>query len=390
MADLTIAGAATLTGATVATNDLVPLLDVSATAGSKGSKITVAELFTGRAISGGTATALTGLAIRSTGAAFDLTLASAEALTAGRVLTFNVGDASRTLTIPATGTAALLGTANVFTALNTTTLGTNSATPVNGRLLQNATAATVGLQSASPTLQLTGQGWKTTATAGSQSVDWRMYVLPVQGAANPTSQLMLGSQVNGGGFTDTFSITPSTISNTGILNFSSFGTVNLSLQGAIAQFQTDIQMYQDTRQLMFGTASDLILRRPAAATLGLGAASATPINQNISGAQGSGSNITAGALNLGTSGTGTGTGGVINFQSHAAGSSGSTLGTLVTYASVIPGATPTFALASGVALKLGIEATTGLVAGAFAALTNATIVFTTPSGNVYRVPAMTP
>lgn len=73
------------------------------------------------AITGGTLAGLTGLGIRSTGAAFDLTLASSEALTAGRTLSFNVGNADRTLTIPATGTAALLGTANVFTTLQTIT-----------------------------------------------------------------------------------------------------------------------------------------------------------------------------------------------------------------------------------------------------------------------------
>ncbi len=71
------------------------------------------------AITGGTAAGLTGLGLRSTGAAFDLTLASAEALTAGRTLTFNVVDADRTLTVPATGTAALLGRAQSFTAINT-------------------------------------------------------------------------------------------------------------------------------------------------------------------------------------------------------------------------------------------------------------------------------
>jgi len=44
MADLTIANAATLTGANVASGDLFPVLDVSAAAGSQGSKITRDEL----------------------------------------------------------------------------------------------------------------------------------------------------------------------------------------------------------------------------------------------------------------------------------------------------------------------------------------------------------
>ncbi len=44
MADLTIANAATLTGAQTASGDLFPLVDVSAAAGSQGSKITRDEL----------------------------------------------------------------------------------------------------------------------------------------------------------------------------------------------------------------------------------------------------------------------------------------------------------------------------------------------------------
>lgn len=73
---------------------------------------------------GGTLSSLTGFSLRSTGAAFDLSLATSEVLTANRTLSFNVGNADRTLTIPATGTAALLGTANVFTAAQTVNAGT--------------------------------------------------------------------------------------------------------------------------------------------------------------------------------------------------------------------------------------------------------------------------
>jgi hypothetical protein len=72
---------------------------------------------------GGTLSSLTGFSLRSTGAAFDLSLATSEVLTANRTLSFNVGNADRTLTIPATGTAALLGTANVFTAAQTINAG---------------------------------------------------------------------------------------------------------------------------------------------------------------------------------------------------------------------------------------------------------------------------
>ena len=90
-----------------------------------------------------------------------------------------------------------------------------------------------------------------------------------------------------------------------------------------------------TAQYWFGAADDLILSRIGAASLGLGVGSATPITQSISGAPGSGTNITGGTLNIGTKGTGTGLGGVINLQTHAAGSSGSALGTLVNVLSIV-------------------------------------------------------
>lgn len=112
-----------------------------------------------------------------------------------------------------------------------------------------------------------------------------------------------------------------------------------TLQGGSNNFQTAGNMlcqYYFARGGWYslGVSDDLTLQWRAAAHLGLGSASATPITQTIGGAQGSGTNITGGTLNLGTRGTGTGTGGVINFQSHAAGASSSTLGTLATIASV--------------------------------------------------------
>jgi hypothetical protein len=85
MADLTINNTATLTGAGLASGDLFPLLDVSASAGSQGSKITRDELRIGLGITGGGTLATAGY----------------------------------TLTLPATGTAVLLGTANVFTVAQT-------------------------------------------------------------------------------------------------------------------------------------------------------------------------------------------------------------------------------------------------------------------------------
>lgn len=85
MADLTIANAATLTGAGTATGDLFPLVDVSATAGSQGSKITRDELRIAMGITGGGTIATGGF----------------------------------TLTVPATGTAALTNFAQTISAKQT-------------------------------------------------------------------------------------------------------------------------------------------------------------------------------------------------------------------------------------------------------------------------------
>jgi len=96
------------------------------------------------------------------------------------------------------------------TTLAANTLGT-------GYLLTNTTAATSGNQSYSPAIQLTGQGWKTTATAASQAVDWYIFNQPVQGAANPTTNLLFQSQVNGGTIT-----TRATLSDSGTFNAAAF------------------------------------------------------------------------------------------------------------------------------------------------------------------------
>lgn len=99
------------------------------------------------------------------------------------------------------GSTATLGDDAILT-LPQASLAAN--TSGDGAILSNSTAATVGNQRYSPRLRLTGNGWKTTATAGSQVTDWIMENRPVQGAANPTSQLAIASQINAGGYTDRF------------------------------------------------------------------------------------------------------------------------------------------------------------------------------------------
>ena len=85
-----------------------------------------------------------------------------------------------------------------------TALGTTST---DGVSLINTTAAAAGAQQVSPRLRLTGQGWKTDATAASQTVDWLLQTVPVEGAAAPTSYLDFGAQVNAGGFGSKMTLT---------------------------------------------------------------------------------------------------------------------------------------------------------------------------------------
>lgn len=84
-------------------------------------------------------------------------------------------------------------------------LGTTQ-TLTSGLVLENTTAATSGNQQISPALRLSGKGWKTNATAASQDVSMVMDVLPVQGTTAPAAQFRLRQSVNGGAFTDVFTI----------------------------------------------------------------------------------------------------------------------------------------------------------------------------------------
>lgn len=70
----------------------------------------------------------------------------------------------------------------------------------DGLVAENTTTAAAGAQQISPRIRLTGQGWKTDATAASRTVDWALETLPVQGAANPTANLLFKSQINGAGY----------------------------------------------------------------------------------------------------------------------------------------------------------------------------------------------
>ena len=92
-------------------------------------------------------------------------------------------------------------------------------TSTDGVILTNTTDAAAGAQQMSPRVRFRGEGWKTDATAASQTVDIINELLPVQGASAPTANLLWKSSVNGGAYSTILTLTSS-----GLLGAGSVGT----------------------------------------------------------------------------------------------------------------------------------------------------------------------
>jgi len=131
-----------------------------------------------------------------------------------------------------TGTTTLTGAVDIVgTSSNTikhsfTSLGTTQ-TDGAGLHFRNTTAAAAGAQQISPSIVLEGQGWKTNATAASQSVKFAQYVLPVQGAANPTGQWRLDYSINGAAYTNGMNYNASN-NYLNVANIATTGTIQLN------------------------------------------------------------------------------------------------------------------------------------------------------------------
>lgn len=102
-------------------------------------------------------------------------------------------------------------------------LGVTSAEG-RGIWITNTTAAAAGAQQISPSITWEGQGWKTNATAASQSVKFMADVLPVQGAANPTATWRLRSSINGAAYISPFTVSSDV--NTGAVFSANFFTLS--------------------------------------------------------------------------------------------------------------------------------------------------------------------
>jgi hypothetical protein len=140
-------------------------------------------------------------------------------LTADQNAAFTVAKIQGTTVSGTTGSgAAVLGTSPTIATpafTSSATLSNNGigAASSDGFVLQNTTAAANNAQQWSPRLHWIGQGWKTNATAASQTVDWIAELQPVQGTANPSANLVFSSQINAGGYTAQATLTSGGIWN---------------------------------------------------------------------------------------------------------------------------------------------------------------------------------
>jgi hypothetical protein len=104
--------------------------------GTSDTQTLTSKTLTSPTINGGTLTALTSLGVRNAGTgAFDMTIAYNGTLTAGRLLTWNLNDVARTISLAGNITTAnSFTTAGNFALTLTTTAATNVTLPTTGTL----------------------------------------------------------------------------------------------------------------------------------------------------------------------------------------------------------------------------------------------------------------
>ena len=119
-------------------------------------------------------------------------------------------------------------------------------TSTDGLTLTNPTAAAAGAQQMPPRIRFDGFGWKTDATAASQAVSFINELLPVQGAAAPTANLLWKYAVNGGAYATVLTLTSAggistlgAISSGGLTIAGAYGVPNIVAQ-ARATAQTGV------------------------------------------------------------------------------------------------------------------------------------------------------
>jgi len=203
----TLDGTETLTNKSIVATQLTGTIADARNTVSNTTTTSLANLVTVGTLTGG-----------ATGAGFTVALSTS-------TITGNLPDARNTVSNSTTTTLSGLTSETITTTPAANTAGT-------ALLITDTTAATSGNQQYSGAIRWTGQGWKTTATAASQAVDWRAYVVPVQGAANPTSILAFDVSANGGAFANALTVTSTGTLTTARLNALSGSFDTIYTQGS--------------------------------------------------------------------------------------------------------------------------------------------------------------
>lgn len=138
--------------------DSTKVLPTGTVVGATDTQTLTNKTLTSPTINGGTATALTGLAVRNAGTgAFDMTVAHNGALTAGRALTWNLNDVARTISLGGNiTTAGAFTTSGAFALTLTTTAATTLTLPTTGTLATLAGTETLSGKSFTGTTTFQG------------------------------------------------------------------------------------------------------------------------------------------------------------------------------------------------------------------------------------------
>lgn len=134
-----------------------------------------------------------------------------------------------------------LGQAADATASLAATQNGIGVTSTKGFLIQNTTAAAAGAQQFSARVfDGIGQGWKTTATAASQAVEFYAEVQPIQDTATPDGALVISTVINGSTQTPKLSICSDPNANSGNGANPTISIIGLDGTGSISCAGTDI------------------------------------------------------------------------------------------------------------------------------------------------------
>lgn len=150
--------------------------------------------------------------------------------TGGFPLVLGTNFTARMVFAPTTGYIGI-GTASPTSKLDITHNGIGILqNSIYGLSFVNNSLAGLNAQQQSPPVRWRGSGWKTDATAGSQTVDFMADVLPVQGTAAPSGNWQLKSSINGATYNTILSANSAgnltVSSNSGVTTTETLATLN--------------------------------------------------------------------------------------------------------------------------------------------------------------------